>query len=211
MRLLEALREDHELVDRLAGSLWTWAPRREAGDAAAAADGEAFMRVLDGWLDGVHHRAEEEILFPALVDRAEVPGDRGPLAVLRREHEEFRRLRPALGSTDADSAAAAGRELARRLWEHVDKENSVLFPEAEQRLVRGGVRDLAPLDPSDDSERLRRLAEELVNRYPPTEDPDMVRGDGCIACSAFAVACAGIEGEWWNPWERAYQRSLDEG
>ena len=34
------------------------------------------------------------------------------------------------------------RRLAHHLWEHIDKEDSVLLPEAEQRLIRGGVADL---------------------------------------------------------------------
>jgi len=210
VRLLDVLREQHELVDRLAGALWTWATHRELGGVAAA-DAPAFARVLDEWLDRVHHRAEEEVLFRALVDRAEVPGDRGPLVVLRREHERVRALGAVLTSPDGTTAAAAARELARLLWEHVDKENSVLFPEAEQRLVRGGVHDLAPPEVGEQGRDAQRLADELVDRYPPTEDPETVRGDGCVACSAFTVTCAGIEGEWWNPWERIYQRSLDEG
>jgi len=210
VRVLDVLREQHELVDRLAGSLWTWAAEGESG-AAEVADAPAFARVLDEWLDRVHHHAEEEVLFRALVDRAEVPGDRGPLVVLRREHDRVRALAAVLASADPTRAVAAARDLARLLWQHVDKENSVLFPEAEQRLVRGGVRDLEPPEVSEQGQRARRLAEELVDRHPPTEDPEMVRGDGCVACSAFTVTCAGIEGEWWNRWERIYQRSLDEG
>ncbi len=210
MRVLDVLREQHELVDRLAGALWTWAAQRES-DATAAADAPEFARVLDEWLDRVHHHAEEEVLFRALVDRAEVPADRGPLVVLRGEHERIRALGAGLASSEGTAAVAAARDLARLLWEHVDKENSVLFPEAEQRLVRGGVRDLEPPAVSERGERARQLAAALVERYPPTEDPEMVRGDGCVACSAFTVTCAGIEGEWWNRWERIYQRSLDEG
>jgi hemerythrin-like domain-containing protein len=211
MRLLEQLRRDHELIDDLAGALWTWAQRCEAGDADVVEDGSRFAQVLEHWVEGVHHRNEEQVLFTALVERAEVPGERGPLAVLRREHREMQSLGEQLDAAEAEVAATAARRLARLLWEHVDKENSVLFPEAEQRLVRGGVRELEPLPRLPDGDRARELAEELLVRYPPGEDPDMVRGEGCIACSAFTVDCAGIEGEWWNLWERAYQRSLDEG
>ncbi len=48
-------------------------------------------------------------------------------------------------------------------------------------------------------------------RFPPLDDPEAIRGDGCVACSAFAVTCGGIEKEWWNDWEQEYHRSLDEG
>ena len=53
--------------------------------------------------------------------------------------------------------------------------------------------------------------EQLVERFPPLEDDEVFRGDGCVACSAFAVTCGGIEKEWWNDWESEYHRSLDEG
>ena len=55
------------------------------------------------------------------------------------------------------------------------------------------------------------VPERLVERFPPMDDSEIVRGDGCIACSAFAVTCGGIEKEWWNDWETEYHRSLDEG
>jgi hypothetical protein len=118
-------------------------------------------------------------------------------------------LELAAGSPE-DSAETA-RRLARHLWEHVDKEDSVLLPEAEQRLVRGGISQLESRPPTSDEEAARDLGERLTQRFPPRDDPDMVRGDGCIACSAFAETCGGIEKEWWNTWEREYHRSLDEG
>ncbi len=48
-------------------------------------------------------------------------------------------------------------------------------------------------------------------RFPPLDDHEAIRGDGCVACSAFAVTCGGIEKEWWNDWEHEYHRTLDEG
>jgi hypothetical protein len=93
----------------------------------------------------------------------------------------------------------------------VDKENSVLLPEAEKRLIRSAVNHLDDRSPTADEVTAREIGESLVTRYPPLEDPDVIRGDGCVACSAFAVTCGGIEKEWWSDWEAMHYRSLDEG
>ena len=108
-------------------------------------------------------------------------------------------------------AADIARRLAHHLWEHVDKEDSVLFPESAERLRRNGVTRLEGREPTEEEDAARGLGERLTERFPPLDDPEIVRGDGCIACSAFGETCGGIESEWWSTWEREYHRSLDEG
>lgn len=212
MQLIDELREEHRLVDRLAGSLIRLAVRA-GGSEAAAADVLDFVRVLRVFVGGFHHEREETTLFAALIERAEVAGDRGPLAVLVDEHRRGAAMVDELEAAagDAARAAAVARRLAHHLWEHVDKEESVIFPEAAQRLVRGGLGRLEGRPPTADEEAARELGEELVERFPPLDDPELIRGDGCIACSAFGVTCGGIESEWWSSWEREFHRTLDEG
>lgn len=212
MRLLDEFAEEHRLVDRVSGSLIRFVElaaksRTSPGDVS---DLVRFFRVFVG---GYHHEREEEVLFPALVRRAEVPADRGPLPIMVEEHEASAALVGELEAASADSAAAAAvaRRLAHHLWEHIDKEDSVLFPEAEQRLIRGGVADLEGRPQTPEEEDARLLGEQLTERFPPLDDHEAIRGDGCVACSAFAVTCGGIEKEWWNDWEQEYHRSLDEG
>ena len=212
MQLIEELTEEHKLVDRASGSLVRFAEMALNGETTDrdVADFVQFLRVYVG---GYHHGREEQVLFPALVERAEVPAHRGPLPVILAEHEVAAALVDELEAAARDPEAAAGvaRRVAHHLWEHTDKEDSVLFPEAEQRLIRGGVADLQGRPPTVEEEAARTLGEQLTERFPPLEDPDAVRGDGCVACSAFAVTCGGIEKEWWNAWEHEYHRSLDEG
>ncbi len=212
MSLLDALEDEHRLVDALAGSLICCARLLEQG-VAGAADVADFVCVLRGWVGGFHHRREERILFTALVEYAEVPAKHGPIPILTDEHRESAALVDALEAAAASGPEAAGiaRRLAAHLWEHVDKETSVIFPEARLRLVRGGAPALSDPGPTEAEATVRELADELVERFPPEEDPDVMRGEGCIACSAFAVTCGGIEKEWWNDWEMEHYRSLDEG
>jgi len=41
----------------------------------------------------------------------------------------------------------------------------------------------------------------LLATYPPTHEPDVLRGEGCVMCPAFVDNCQGLEREWWNEWE----------
>jgi len=212
MRLLDELADEHRLVDDVAGSLIRFSERAAAGsvEAADVADFVTFFRVF---VAGFHHRREEETLFPALIDRAEVPADRGPLPAIAADHREAVRFVAELegASGDPERAADVARRFAHHLWEHVDKEDSVLLPEARDRLRRNGVTRLVGREPTAGELAAREIGARLTERFPPADDPDHVRGDGCVVCSAFGDTCAGIETEWWNDWEREYHRSLDEG
>jgi hemerythrin-like domain-containing protein len=212
MQLLDELGQEHRLVDEVAGSLVRFSQRAAEGDIEPS-DVADFVRFFRVFVAGFHHQREEETLFPALVDRAEVPKDRGPLPAIAADHREAVLFVDALeaASRDPKRAAEVARRFANHLWEHVDKEESVLLPEARERLRRNGLTRLEGREPTDEEQGAREVGEQLTERFPPLDDPDHVRGDGCVVCSAFGETCAGIETEWWNTWEHEYHRSLDEG
>lgn len=212
MRLLDELSDEHRLVDRVAGSLIRFSECAAAGETSTR-DVADFVRFFRVFVAGFHHEREEETLFSALVERAEVPADRGPLPAIAADHRTAAALVDELErvSADPERAAVVARRLAHHLWEHVDKEDSVLLPESADRLRRNGVVRLAGREPTADEDDARRLGGLLSERFPPLDDPEIVRGDGCIACSAFGHTCGGIEKEWWNTWEMQHYRSLDEG
>ena len=212
MHLLDELGDEHRLVDEVAGSLVCFSERAAAGGVEPA-DVADFVRFFRVFVAGFHHQREEETLFPALVDRAEVPKDRGPLPAIAADHREAVLFVDALeaASGDPKRAAEVARRFANHLWEHVDKEESVLLPEARERLRRNGLTRLEGRVPTNEEQAARKVGEQLTERFPPLDDPDHVRGDGCVVCSAFGETCAGIESEWWNRWEHEYHRSLDEG
>lgn len=206
MRLIERLEEEHRLIDAVAGSFLAWST-----GGGPPADLESYLSFFRDFVRGAHHRREEGVLFPALVEHAEVPGDRGPLAVLGREHERLDELLAAVEQADATARPATVTALVHHVWEHVDKENSVLLPNARRRLERGGIRELEDLPETPREAEARRAGESLVAAWPPVDDPSIVRGEGCVACAAFAETCHGLEAEWWNPLEWHHYRSLDEG
>jgi hemerythrin-like domain-containing protein len=212
MRLFDQLKAEHLLVDRVAGSLIHFAGLAARAETSAQ-DVTDFVDFFRIFVAGYHHEREEKILFPALVERAEVAADRGPLPSIEADHRAAAALVDELEGSGGDQGKAAdvARRLAHHLWEHVDKEESVLLPESAERLRRNGVTRLEGREPTAEEDAARGLGEQLTERFPPLDDPEIVRGDGCIACSAFGETCGGIESEWWSTWEREYHRSLDEG
>ena len=209
MELIEQLVEEHHLIDAVAGSLLRYATAAETRDVELA-ELKSYLTFFREYSSAFHHRGEEDLLFPVLVERAEIPGDSGPIQTIIGDHHAIEELIGDLekGGLEAVRAGKA-TELVHLLWEHIDKENSVLFPEAEKRLVRGGVRELPGRSLPDAAREAQETAQDLIKRWEPMDD-DMIRGDGCVVCSAFAETCSGIEKEWWNSWEWQYHRSLDE-
>jgi hemerythrin-like domain-containing protein len=200
MGLLDELRSEHVLIERVVGSLRTFAAEG-AGDAA---DGAAFLRFFRLYAGRFHHAREEDVLFPALV-ATEVPADRGPLKVLLDAH---RAMAAMLDAMESGITLALAERYGRALLHHIDAENSVLFPESEIRLRSRGGAQLPSREPDGDEAEARAGGERLVQRYTPSEVPGIFRGDGCVACAAYGDSCDGIEREWWSEleWEDALER-----
>jgi len=199
INLIAELRREHQIVDDVAGSLYHWALRGQKDDPEALG---IFVEFIKTWVQGFHHQREEEILFPALIDELSLKPDNGPIRVLVEEHshekELVRKLEKAAPGEDRVNAA---RELARFLWEHVDKENSVVFAEGNERLVRSGIRQLPMTEASDGQKEALKKMLALIGTWEPWDDEDHIRGDGCMGCPAYGDQCSGIEIEWWNQWE----------
>ena len=216
MQLIEDLRKEHELIEQVLGSLRTFVNARLAGEGDPV-DGGRFMAFFRRCAGDFHHDKEEQVLFKALAEKAELPADRGPIAALTGQHHRMAKLldglEPLVGSPlSSDGERARLLELAidysRSLWRHIDAENSVMFPESEERLRRAHVRDLPsrPMSASEAAAWEAGLA--LVATYPPLHDAEVHRGDGCIACPSFGSTCNGLEAEWWTDleWEDMWDR-----
>lgn len=210
MKLLAELRAEHELIEAGVGALRTYVERRIAGDAGVD-DGRRFVRFLRVYAAGFHHAREEDVLFRALVEHAELP-EVGPLAALRADHVRTGALLARIGElleaepldeAQARELRAAATEYSHALWHHIDAENSVLFPESEPRLRRVGLFELPTRAPSAEEAEACDLGRTLVAAYPPVEDRAVVRGDGCVCCPAFGESCCGLERAWWSDseWE----------
>ena len=133
IRITDALLGEHgviyPLLDHLAGTPFT-----------SGAEARAQAAFLAAGL-GSHARIEDELLFAQL--EAHLGAEAGPLAVMRREHEEIENVLAHLEKADAPGEA---RQLATHLVQlarqHFAKEEQVLFPMAEQLLGEQVLRDL---------------------------------------------------------------------
>src|SRR3954468_18061471 len=91
MKILDDLREEHALIERVVGSLRTFAYTAER----SAADGAAYLRFFRLFAGRFHHAREEDVLFPALI-ASDVPRDRGPLKILLDAHRSMARILDAM-------------------------------------------------------------------------------------------------------------------
>jgi hemerythrin-like domain-containing protein len=211
VRLIDELRAEHGVIERVLGSLRTYVERRAKGESGPA-DAEGFLGFFRLFAGDYHHSREEEALLPALETHLELPPDSGPLFSIRDQH---RRMAATLGElaellaaelrTEEDREAV--RDLSTRyahaLLLHIDAENSVLFPEGEERLRRSGVHELESRRATADELAARAEGERLVTVYPPVYDPTALRGEGCAVCPSYGMTCGGLEREWWtdDEWE----------
>ena len=214
MQLLDTLQDEHALIDQALGSLRTYVAGLIDGTADPD-DGRRFAAFFTLYAGDFHHDREERVLFRALVTEAELPAERGPVYALGRQHAEMEewlremarllKERPHSGDDQTRLRTQATR-YSRALWRHIDAENSVLFPEAEKRLRRCGIRELPDRPMSESEVAAHESAAALLLRYPSVEDDGLTRGDGCFLCRAYGETCDGLEAEWWTEleWDEFY-------
>lgn len=216
MQLLDALREEHALIEKVVLSLGTFAGKLARGETTAA-DGEAYARFFRLYVGRFHHGREEDVLFPALARETEAPVDRGPIHVMLEDHHAMAALQAELADSlraaPPDAAGAArlldltGR-FQRALLRHIDAENGVLFPESEARFRRACVQDLPDREPDEEEAAACAGATSLLLRHAPARIEGFVRGEGCPGCEAFGTRCDGVEREWSSDleWEDMVDR-----
>ena len=209
MLLIDELTAEHILIETVLGSLRAFVDARAAGSADPA-DGPRFLRFFRLFAGDFHHGREEDVLFAALAEKAELPADRGPIAAMVAQHAHMAtildQLEPLLGRIVLDPTAAERMQAlavsySHALWHHIDAENSVLLPESEARLRRHHVLELPSRPMSMEEAEARADGERLLTKYPPVQDREVMRGDGCVHCPAYGETCRGLEREWWNEWE----------
>ena len=216
MQLIEDLEADHRLIEQVLGSLRAFVTARLEG-LGDPADGAVFMTFFRRFAGDYHHAREEEVLFRALCEQAELPAERGPIAALTGEHRRMGEVLEAMAVLLEEPLAAPESrtrlqalavDYSRSLWHHIDAENSVMFPESQEHLRQFNIRELAarPMTPIEAAARDAGAA--LVAAYPPQEDLDFQRGDGCIHCPSYNTTCDGLEREWWteHAWEDFNER-----
>ncbi len=110
-----------------------------------ADDVRDFIGFLQEFADKCHHGKEEGLLFPAVV-AAGVPPEGGIIEELLREHtlarEHIAAMQAGLQADDAARLAGGARQYILLLRTHIQKENAVFFPQAEQVLSQQRLEEL---------------------------------------------------------------------
>lgn len=138
----QVLKDEHTLILQALDALERKIAALEAGAAPDRAYFEKAVQFLRTFADQCHHGKEENLLFKAMVDQG-FPLQGGPIAVMLSEHDTgrgfIRGLAEGTAGIGRDPAAAQqisqnGRGYIRLLRAHIDKENTILFPMADQVL-----------------------------------------------------------------------------
>lgn len=178
MKATDILRQEHRLIERVLDALEAAAGHLVRGQEVRAGfflDAAAFIA---GFADSVHHHKEEDVLFGAL-GGPDSPEAGGVVEMMLDEHQEARFL--SRGIREAAQSLESGDERARvalvknvqryiaLLRDHIEKEDEMLFPmaeellspEAQDRLLRGIERIEREEEASGVPQKFRVLAERL--------------------------------------------------
>jgi hemerythrin-like domain-containing protein len=158
----EILRKEHDAISRMLDAADRAGDRLQRKQPIRPELLEGMAEFFELFLDKCHHGKEEELFFPALAKKG-MPVEGGPIGVMLGEHTQGRTLAGQMKqlaarykSGDADAGAAAARQYADLLREHILKENTVLFPMAE------GL--LSPSEGEALAEKFEQLEEEKMGR-----------------------------------------------
>ncbi len=180
MRPTGELMAEHRVIERM---LKIVSKAADGLDGGQKADQQVFVDASDffkNFADRCHHGKEETLLFKKLMERG-LSGEVGPISVLMREHQDGRAHVRRMSELSAkDLNVAARRELAMHtrgyvslLTQHIMKEDSVLFPLADQiltpddqaELEKGFEKIEKEVMGAGTHERYHRMIDELERRY----------------------------------------------
>lgn len=209
MRLIDELIAEHRVIEKVIGSLRAFASQWQ-GTPDEVAHGRVYLEFFTQYAGALHHAKEEEVLFPALQREVGVSVERGPIHAMMVQHHDMAALlqtlgglfeRGAAGGVTREQVLEVATKYGDSLLKHIDAEDSVLFPECLERFRRVYVHELDDVPTTARQQEARDAALRLVARFEPIENPDLLRGDGCVACPSFGHNCQGLEAEWWNDHE----------
>ena len=138
----QILVEEHTLILQALDALERKIAQVESGAPADPAYFQKAVEFLRTFADKCHHGKEEHLLFKTMVERG-FPREAGPIAVMLHEHDVgrafVRGIAEAAASPVVDGAAVRrmienGRGFIQLLRDHIDKENTILFPMADNVL-----------------------------------------------------------------------------
>jgi hemerythrin-like domain-containing protein len=197
MDVIETLMNEHRTIERVLDGLVAFAEKARREGTTDKEELARFVTFARAFADAAHHGKEEDILFAAMVESG-FPRDGGPIAVMLHEHDQGRGLVTVLhqraeqqepwSDEDRQEVAEVARGFAHMLRAHIQKEDQILYPMAEQHLSPDAMEAVAEACERYEShaganDELRALGDELVRRHAPAPRPD--------AAAAHRFGCCG--------------------
>ena len=87
MKPTQVLMEDHRVIEHVLSAMQLAAERLSRDELIRPAFCINAALFITNFADGIHHRKEEGVLFPAMIDSG-IPARGGPVAVMLAEHEQ---------------------------------------------------------------------------------------------------------------------------
>ncbi|MDH5431968.1 MAG: hemerythrin domain-containing protein [Nitrosopumilus sp.] len=136
-----SLRRDHELIEKVIKAMESTIQLLNDGKQIPEF---ILLPVIDfskNFTDVCHHSKEEKSLFPAL-EKAGLPSNMGPIAMMLIDHQRSREIgsemeasaKEYLSSGDSTKLVSDMQQYVEHITEHLWKENNKLFMMAEARL-----------------------------------------------------------------------------
>lgn len=99
---------------------------------------EGFLRFTETFAEP-HHQKEEQVLFPAL-EKKGMPNEGGPIGMMLTEHAVKRdylaKMKKSLKENNNEKLKENALAMISLLREHINKEDSVLYPCAQDMLTK---------------------------------------------------------------------------
>jgi hemerythrin-like domain-containing protein len=151
MKAIEELKEEHKAIKVALSILSNVSKRLKSREKVDQEDLGRLLEFIKTFADTCHHGKEEDLLFVAM-ENVGLPRDKGPIAVMLREHEMgrsyVRNMSEAADKYKAGELSYSSQfiENAKKyidlLTQHIDKENNILYPMADVRLSEEKQREL---------------------------------------------------------------------
>jgi hemerythrin-like domain-containing protein len=194
---IETLMAEHRLIERTLSAMEACARSVDAGADVAPAEVGRFARFLRSYADELHHGKEEDLLFERMVEEG-FPREVGPIGMMRFEHDQGRALVRKLAElgakehfelADRHQVLEAAADFSELLRAHIQREDRILYPMAEQRLSQETMqrleREVAEhLEKNAEKEKaLVELAASLADAWGTEEATEQAGAElGCSVC-----------------------------
>jgi uncharacterized protein len=190
----QLLMDDHQAAENVIAALERGFEKSDGPEPALIGAAVDFFTV---YLEGCHHKKEEQYLFLRMEQRG-IPTNGGPLAVMLNEHDrnrellgQFERIGTAYARGDRSQLRPLRQvfqEYADLMKQHFWKENDILYPmaqkvlsEADSEAILEGIASCENALGLDTRNRYYALAEDL-KRQGQVQDLSVALDRNILAC-----------------------------